>query len=88
MNEDRIYEIIDLLQKLEQGLDNLEKIMKPKLIEIRSNELVPSDLYKRLADSDCMHRNFKPATPVGISCPCPRCTPYSMSYGGVSSGEG
>ena len=84
MNEDRIYEIIDLLGKLEQRLENLEKLMKPRVIESKPIELPQSNLaeaYKKLADSGCMHRNFKPNQPVGISCPCPRCTPYSMSYG-------
>ena len=92
MNEDRVHEIIDLLQKLEQRLDNLEKLMKPRVIESKPIELPQSNLaeaYKKLADSGCMHRNFKPNQPVGISCPCPRCTPYSMSYDvGVSNGEG
>ncbi len=87
-----IYDVLAVLERLEKKVDELDK----RVSEIngfikypRGNEAFPAKIksWTDKIPDDCMHKNFKPNEPVGISCPCPRCSPYSMKYTEFTNGD-
>lgn len=84
MNEDKILEVLDRLEKRLTKLEDF--LIKP----INTKPYIPDtsifDKWKDMPE-DCMHKNFKPDVPVGISCPCPRCSPYALSYPQTTNGD-
>lgn len=52
-------------------------------VEIKDSEEVKKLLeeavnrFEKSKDAKCLWTGVKPGTPMGMSCPCPKCTPYS-----------
>lgn len=84
------------LEKFQARLEALEKEIQAikQLTPIPSvwpNN--PSDLpkprnpYRDLSNIPCAFDNLPPEDrrkPMGISCPCPKCSPYALSYGSLT----
>ncbi len=73
-----LYDIENILLRLEKKIDELEKRLVLPVVRIKDWKDIPED---------CMNKNFKPNVPVGISCPCPQCSPYAPSYLQTTNGD-
>ena len=47
--------------------------------EILSKVNIDPSFGDSVSKGGCLFDNVKPGTPTGISCPCPKCSPYSAT---------
>lgn len=94
-----IFLILKRLDAFEEELKKLEneiKILKqqtpvPRVWPNDPSKIPPVDaigkVYRNLSNIPCYFDNLSPEDrmkPMGISCPCPKCSPYSLSQGSLS----
>lgn len=74
------------LKKLEKEIRGLQKQTPVPTIWPNDPTSVPKP-YNRLGQIPCYFDNLtaeERMKPMGISCPCPKCSPYSLSQGSLS----
>ncbi len=82
MNKQVLKQILDKLSSIENRLNIIERERRDH--KYPNNNPDPSywqrdSVYDSLVKGGCLFDNVKPGTPMGMSCPCPKCSPYSMS---------
>lgn len=88
MNTSDWQEVMDRLDKIEK---RLEEISKPKQeIDLQEifNDLVNPKYMRSSYKTPCMLETLSCEDlmkPMGLYCPCPKCTPHSMSGGSIQS---
>jgi len=82
MNEQVLKQILDKLSNIESRLNILEREAK----DSKYPNMNPDPSYwqrSSVGDSitkgGCLFDSVKPGNPMGMSCPCPKCSPYSVS---------
>lgn len=82
MNEQVLKQILDKLSSIESRLNILEREAKDSKYPNMSPDpsyWQRSSVGDSITKGGCLFDNVKPGTPMGMSCPCPKCSPYSLS---------
>lgn len=87
MTETDLRIIHSKLDSLSERLDKLEvqfNLIKGKTTVPNHNKIVEQQVYRGLGEVPCIFDTIREEDrlkPMGISCPCPRCSPYALSSG-------
>lgn len=86
---DKLRQFEEELRKIESEIRILKKEVSLPNVYPNRSEYPATKVYDKLGQIPCYFENISPKDrmkPMSVSCPCPRCSPYSLSQGSLSDG--